>query len=144
MMYFGNTYHELWLEDHGKVFLIKFNKPKKKNCLNTETYREIAQLLRALSADKKVVVVAFIGLGNVFTAGNDLSQWLGVDNLENYLKTSNRHFKEMLFAIIECPKIIVCLVNGPSIGIGTTLAGLADLVWCSEDVRLFFYYYVKF
>lgn len=135
-MYSGEKYNELLLEDHGRIFLIKFNKPKKKNCLNRDAYREIGQVLRAIDTDEGIAVVAFTGVGNIFTAGNDLSQAKQVDNnIEEYLQLSNKYFKEMLLAIIECKKIIVCLVNGASIGIGATISGLADLVWCSENVK---------
>lgn len=134
MSYSGKVYRELLIEQHGRILLIKFNKPQKKNCLNKEAYREIGEAVRTASSDERVLMVIFTGVGNIFTAGNDLSQAKEIDNLEDYLKVSNKYFKDMLFAIIDCPKIIICLVNGPSIGIGATLAGLADLVWCSEDV----------
>ncbi|KAM7355547.1 dodecenoyl-CoA delta-isomerase [Cochliomyia hominivorax] len=125
-------YKELVVEKQKKIVLVKFNKPKRKNCLNRNGYKEITKVLQEAGQDDTATMVVFTGVGDFYTAGNDLSQAGNVEDMDAYIRESNAIFKEMVRSYIECPKIIVCLVNGPCIGIGATLAGLSDLLWCTE------------
>lgn len=128
-------YKELLVEKQDKIVLVKFNNPKKKNCVNRKAYQEIARVLQESGKDETITLVVFTGVGDFYTAGNDLSQSSDISDMETYIQESNAIFKNMVQSFIDCPKIIVSLVNGPCIGIGATLAGLSDLVWCSETVR---------
>ncbi|XP_075161156.1 enoyl-CoA delta isomerase 2-like [Haematobia irritans] len=125
-------YKALLVEKQDKILLIKFNNPRKKNCVNREGYIEIGRVLREVAKDESVTMVVFTGVGDFFTAGNDLSAAGNITDMDAYIREANAIFKNMVHSYIECPKILVSLVNGPCIGIGTTLAGLSDLLWCSE------------
>uniref|UniRef100_T1PA59 Enoyl-CoA hydratase/isomerase n=1 Tax=Musca domestica TaxID=7370 RepID=T1PA59_MUSDO len=127
-----NDYQQLVVKKEDKILVIKFNNPKKKNCVNQQAYKEIGRILRDVAKDDSVTMVVFTGVGDFYTAGNDLSKVDDISDMDAYVEASTSHFKNMVYAYIECPKIIVSLVNGPCIGIGTTLAGLSDLLWCSE------------
>ncbi|XP_013104009.2 enoyl-CoA delta isomerase 2 [Stomoxys calcitrans] len=126
-------YKAILVKKQDKILVVKFNNPKKKNCVNREGYIELARVLRAVAKDDTVTMVVFTGVGDFFTAGNDLSASANVTDMDAYIRESNVIFKNMVHAYIECPKILVALVNGPCIGIGTTLAGLSDMLWCSEN-----------
>ena len=128
------NYKELIIEKQDKIVVVKFNNPKKKNCVNRTAYQEIARVLQEAGQDDTITIVVFTGVGDFYTAGNDLSQSGGIEDFDVYIREGNEIFKKMVCAFIECPKIIISLVNGPCIGIGTTLAGISDLVWCSETV----------
>lgn len=128
------NYEELLVEKQDKIVVVKFNNPKKKNCVNRKAYQEIARVLQEASQDESITIVVFTGVGDFYTAGNDLSQSGNVDDFDVYIRQANDIFKRMVNAFIECPKIIISLVNGPCIGVGTTLAGISDLTWCSETV----------
>ncbi|XP_061388170.1 enoyl-CoA delta isomerase 2-like [Musca vetustissima] len=127
-----NDYQQLLVKKEEKILVIKFNNPKKKNCVNQQAYKEIGRVLREVAKDDSVTVVVFTGVGDFYTAGNDLSAAGNISDMDAYIKEANVNFKNMVHSFIDCPKIIVSLVNGPCIGIGTTLAGLSDLLWCSE------------
>ncbi|KAI8126232.1 hypothetical protein FF38_05496 [Lucilia cuprina] len=126
------NYKQLHVEKQDKLVVVKFNNPKKKNCVNRVAYGEIARVLQEAGQDDSTTLVVFTGVGDFYTAGNDLSQSSDIEDMNVYIRESNEIFKNMVRSFIECPKIIVSLVNGPCIGIGTTLAGISDLVWCSE------------
>lgn len=132
-------YKQLLVEKQDKIVVVKFNNPKKKNCVNRIAYGEIAKVLQEAGNDDTTTIVVFTGVGDFYTAGNDLSQSGDMDDMDAYIRESNAIFKTMVHSFIDCPKIIVSLVNGPCIGIGTTLAGISDLVWCSDTVSLNLY-----
>lgn len=133
-MYRG--YKELLIEKQDKIIIVKFNKPKKKNCVNLQDYSEISQVLQESAKDDSITIVVFTGVGDFYTAGNDLSQSNSINDFNAYIRESNEIFKNMVRAFVHFPKIIVSLVNGPCIGIGATLAGISDLVWCCETASL--------
>lgn len=125
------------MEKQDRILILKFNNPKKKNCLNRNGYQEIARVLKECSDDENISIVVFTGVGDFYTAGNDLKATDAMDDMDAYIAKSNAIFKDMVQSFIACKKVIVSLVNGPCIGIGTTLAALSDLIWCSDKVFMF-------
>lgn len=135
MMNVNGNNHGIIVEQNDKVLIVRFNRPNKRNCLNRWSYIEICRILRDVNQNDSVTLVVFTGVGDYFTAGNDFTQSTeAINDFDAYVKESSQIFKDMLLAFIKCNKIIVFLINGPCIGVGTTLAALADLVWCSETV----------
>ncbi|KAH8380196.1 hypothetical protein KR009_009441 [Drosophila setifemur] len=130
MVYQG--YEQLLVEQQERLLVVKFNNPRKKNCVNRFGYQEMARVLTEVNEDEDVSVVVFTGVGDFFSAGNDLSQSTNSDNVTEFLKESNVIFKNMVLSFVNCKKIVFALVNGPAIGIGATIVGLSDVAWCSE------------
>lgn len=52
----------------------------------------------------------------------------------------NDPVRQLVRAFFTFPKLLICLVNGPCIGIAATTAALADVVYCSETA----YFYTPF
>jgi enoyl-CoA hydratase/carnithine racemase len=46
------------------------------------------------------------------------------------------HFPDLIAALRDFPKPLLCAVNGLGVGIGTTMLGYADLVFMSSEARL--------
>ena len=60
------------------VMRIMFNRPAKKNALDREMYLTMIAALEEAQADPDLRAVLFCGAGGDFTAGNDLSDFLGI------------------------------------------------------------------
>ncbi|KAH8302982.1 hypothetical protein KR044_012870 [Drosophila immigrans] len=133
MSYLG--YEHLIVEKQGKLLVIKFYNPAKKNCLNRFGYQELTRVLTEVNSGDEVTIVVITGIGEYFTAGNELSPVHKIDDLEAFLKETNANFKNMVNSFINCNKLIFTLVNGPAIGIGTTIVGLSDVAWCAEEAH---------
>lgn len=130
-------YTKILVEKRDKILIIKFNNPQKRNCVNRDAYSEIGRALTLVAKDESVTLVVFTGVGEFYSAGNDLQPAGTTDDMDAYIRESNQIFINMARAFIDCPKIIISLVNGPCIGVATTLAGLSDMVWCSETVLIY-------
>ncbi|XP_017020576.1 enoyl-CoA delta isomerase 2 [Drosophila kikkawai] len=125
-------YEQLVVEQQGKLLVVKFNNPRKKNCINRSAYQEITRVLTEVNGDEGVAILVFTGVGEYFTAGNDLSQSGQTDDINEFLRQSNAIFKAMVLSFVNCKKVVIALVNGPAIGIGATIVGLSDVAWCSD------------
>jgi len=127
-------YKQLIVQKEGKIVTVKFYNPAKKNCINKIGYSELCRVLTEVNDDEEVTIVVITGVGEYFTAGNELSPAKDIPDLDQHLKEMNTNFKNMVNSFINCTKLIFTLVNGPAIGIGTTIVGLSDVTWCAEEV----------
>ena len=110
------------------VVRIQLNRPEKKNAFTQAMYSSCQQALLDADNDDQVSVVLFESAGDSFSAGNDLNDFLAIDNLDETAPP----FK-FLHTLNSVTVPIVAKVNGLAIGIGTTLLLHCDLVYASED-----------
>ena len=66
------TYENILLEKHGKVTLIRLNRPKALNALSPDLTRELADALDKLESDDDVAAVVLTGSDKAFAAGADI------------------------------------------------------------------------
>jgi enoyl-CoA hydratase/carnithine racemase len=114
----------------GAVAVIEFNRPQRRNALTHEMYAQMTEAVRAAEADAAVRVILFRGTQDVFTAGNDLDDFIRRPPLDE--DTPVFHF---LRAVAHACLPLVAAVNGPAIGIGTTLLLHCDLVYAGDNAR---------
>lgn len=113
------------------ILTIAFNRPEKKNALTSAMYAAIADALEAAEADGAVRVVVFTGNGGVFSAGNDLQ-----DFLKNPPQGENSPVFRFLRAISTASKPLVAAVTGVAVGVGTTMLLHCDLVYLGAGTKL--------
>lgn len=112
------------------VFRIGIHRPEKKNALTLDMYTAMASALTLAEADPAVRVILLHGSADCFTSGNDLQDFLA--NPPSGVESPVFCF---LTAISQAKKPIVAAVNGPAIGIGTTMLLHCDLVYAGEKAR---------
>lgn len=110
---------------------IRIARPEKKNAITRDMYQAMADAINTAVADNTVRSVLLYGEPAIFTAGNDL---------EDFLKEPPAGLDSPVFrfmaALTHCPKPVVVAVNGPAVGIGTTLLLHADLVYAADNAML--------
>lgn len=111
----------------GRVLVIAFNRPDKKNAITHAMYAAVADALEAARTDAAVRVVLFTGNGDAFTAGNDLQ-----DFAAGRAPGEEQPVQRFLKAITRFEKPLVAAVNGLAVGVGTTMLLHCDLVYASE------------
>lgn len=112
------------------VFRIGIHRPEKKNALTLEMYQAMASALTQAEDDPSVRVILLHGTADCFTSGNDLQ-----DFLANPPSGPESPVFRFLTAISQAKKPIVAAVNGPAIGIGTTLLLHCDLIYAGDKAR---------
>ena len=122
--------HILTHQENG-VFTIKFNRPDKKNALTLAMYDKLVESLEQAESDASIRVIVLTGTGDVFTAGNDL-----YDFMNNPPSDMDSPVIRFLRTLIDVKKPIIGSVNGMAIGVGTTMLLHCDLVYLADHAVL--------
>ncbi len=112
------------------IMAVELNRPQKKNALTSDMYALLAEALARAEADPAVRVVLIHGRPDVFTAGNDLE-----DFMERPPQDEASPVFRFLAAASQAEKPLVAAVNGAAVGIGTTLLLHCDLVYAGDNAR---------
>jgi len=112
------------------VATIEMARPEKKNALTAAMYQSMYEAIVAARADATVRALLIIGQPGVFTAGNDLA-----DFMANPPGSIDAPVFRFMRALMGCEQPVVAAVTGAAIGIGTTMLLHCDLVYVAEDAR---------
>lgn len=116
-------------KDNG-ILTIHFDREEKKNAITAAMYQQLADAIKDAEADSAVRAILFTGKSQVFTAGNDLE-----DFLHNPPNGKDAPVFQFLWQISHAAKPIVAAVAGVAVGIGTTLLLHCDLVYAADNAR---------
>ena len=117
------------------ILTIEFNRPERKNAITVAMYQQMADAINAAEQDKTVRVILFVGKPEVFTAGNDLEDFLKAANPADNKPISERSVYRFMCALSQVSKPVVAAVAGAAVGIGTTLLMHCDLVYAAENAK---------
>ena len=118
------------IERHGAVAELRIARPAKKNALTRDMYEGLVEGLTAAEADDAVRVILLRGEPGIFTAGNDL-----MDFMQDPPKGEDSAVFRFLYLLVDAQKPIVAAVDGAAVGVGTTMLLHADLVYASSRAR---------
>jgi enoyl-CoA hydratase/carnithine racemase len=115
------------------ILTLAFDRPARKNAITSSMYQALADAIDAADHDPQVRVILITGQPDIFTAGNDL---------DDFLKTSagegDQHdlpVFRLMRALSSCCKPVVAAVSGLAVGIGTTLLLHCDLVYAADNAK---------
>ena len=110
------------------VMTITFNRLDKKNSITSSMYAAMADAVAQAGADPSVRVVVFQGHESIFSAGNDIG-----DFLNQPPTTPESPVFRFLRGIATFEKPLIAAVAGPAVGIGTTMLFHCDLVYAGDN-----------
>ena len=110
------------------VMTLTFNRLDKKNSITSAMYASLADAIDRGQSDAAVRVLLIQGHETVFSAGNDIGDFL-------HQPPSNQDSPVFRFlrGIATLSKPLVAAVAGPAVGIGTTLLFHCDLVYAGDN-----------
>ncbi|MGD8552407.1 MAG: enoyl-CoA hydratase-related protein [Anaerolineales bacterium] len=122
------TYRDLQVEVQGEVGLIRIDRPKALNALNSNVMEELHEALQSFDADPQVGAIVITGNERAFAAGADIKQMVeasAVEMLENDPIGLWDHVQEVT-------KPVIAAVSGWCLGGGNELAMACDMIVASE------------
>ena len=113
-----------------RVLTLTLDRADKKNAITGAMYAALSNALNAARDDDGVRAVVLTGTGGVFTAGNDLGDFL----MDPPTGPESAVF-QFLSAVSTFPKPLLAAVEGPAIGIGTTVLLHCDFAYAAPSAR---------
>ena len=110
------------------VLTLTLNRVDKKNSLNASMYANLADALQNASDNPDIKVVLIQGHETVFSAGNDIA-----DFLQQPPANQDSAVFRFLKGIAIFPKPLMASVCGPAVGVGTTMLFHCDLVFAGDN-----------
>src|SRR5438093_2593045 len=111
----------------GPVRIVRLCRPEQLNAVNDDVHHALAHVFPQLSADHDARVAVITGEGRAFSAGGDF------DLLDRMSKDRvlRRHMivegREIVLNMLRCRIPVIAAVNGPAVGLGSSLVALSDV-----------------
>jgi enoyl-CoA hydratase/carnithine racemase len=119
---------DILIHTEDGVTTLTLNRLARKNSLTAAMYATLADALEQAATDAAVRVVVVQGDETVFSAGNDLG-----DFMHQPPAGEDAPVFRFLRAIATFPKPLLAAVCGPAVGIGTTMLFHCDLVYAGDN-----------
>jgi len=119
---------DILIDTAAGVMTLTINRLDKKNSLTQAMYGAMADALNQAAADAAVRAVVLQGNETIFSAGNDIG-----DFLNGPTSTLESPVYRFLQGIAQFPKPLIAAVCGPAVGVGTTLLFHCDLVYAGDN-----------
>ena len=119
---------DILIHTDAGVSTITFNRLDKKNALTEAMYSALAEAMQQAATDDAVRVLVIQGDASVFTAGNDIK-----DFLEHPPTSTDAPVFRFLRQLVSFPKPLIAAVAGPAVGVGTTMLFHCDLVYAGDN-----------
>ena len=111
-----------------RVGVVTLDRPERKNPLTFDSYAELRDLFRALTAAPAVRALVITGAGGNFCSGGDVHEIIGplTQRTPDGLLEFTRMTGDVVKAMRACPQPIVAAVDGVCAGAGAILAMASD------------------
>lgn len=123
-------------EDRGAVRHVILNRPQKRNAMNQELLRALADALREARDEIQVQCVVLRGEGPIFSAGVDLGELFSFAGEPGVLRPFRTVFLECANLCEEMTKPVICQIHGTCVGGALEVALGCDLRIASSDSKL--------
>jgi enoyl-CoA hydratase len=125
-------YENILVETHGKVGLIRLNRPKALNALNDQLMDELGQALSQFDKDENIGCIVLTGSEKAFAAGADIAAMANYSYMDAYKGDYiTRNWED----IRRIRKPVIAAVAGYALGGGCELAMMCDFIIAAESAK---------
>ena len=126
------NFENILIETHGKVGLVRLNRPKALNALNDQLMNELGEALLAFDADEKIACIILTGNEKAFAAGADIAAMAGYTYMDVY---KGDYITRNWEQISRVRKPIIAAVAGYALGGGCELAMMCDFIVAADTAK---------
>ncbi|MCL4765141.1 MAG: enoyl-CoA hydratase/isomerase family protein [Hyphomicrobiaceae bacterium] len=119
-----------------RILEVILSRPGRLNALDETGHRELAEVWRDIEKDPDTAVVVLRGEGGAFSAGGDFEM---IERMAADWSVRTRVWKEasdLVYAVINCSKLVVAAIEGPCVGAGLAAAMVSDVTIAGRRARI--------
>jgi len=125
------SYETILVETHGRVGVIRLNRPQALNALNAKLAGEVSAAIDAFEADANIGCMVITGSDKAFAAGADIKEMAG----KSYMDTFMGDFAADWDRAARARKPIIAAVAGFALGGGCELAMQCDFIVAADNAK---------
>ncbi len=126
------NYENILVETHGKVALIRLNRPKALNALNDALMDELGHALLAFDADEQIGCIVVTGSEKAFAAGADIGAMATYTYMDVF---KGDYITRNWEKIRQVRKPVIAAVAGFALGGGCELAMMCDFIIAADTAK---------
>ncbi len=126
------NYENILVETHGKVALIRLNRPKALNALNDALMDELGHALLAFDADEQIGCMVVTGSEKAFAAGADIGAMATYTYMDVF---KGDYITRNWEKIRQVRKPVIAAVAGFALGGGCELAMMCDFIIAADTAK---------
>ena len=133
-----DDYEHLRFAQSGKILTVTLDHPPM-NAVNRKLHGELARVFWQINRDSSVAVVVVTGAGDrAFSAGGDLNAMKKRLDEGEHASWTNTIWeaREILQSVLGLEKPLIARINGHAMGLGATLAVLADFSYMVRTAKI--------
>lgn len=123
------------VSEDGAIARIVLNRPRAGNSLSFELVAALRGALDDLAMRREIKVIVLSGAGGrIFSAGHDLNEFNGQDDMD-FLAKDFAGLAALMQAVMAQPQIVIAKVEGVATAAGCELVAACDLALASSAAR---------
>lgn len=125
------SYEYILVEPEAPLAVVRFNRPKLLNALNSTLIGELADALEALDRDDSIRCIILTGNERAFAAGADIGEMANMTVVDQLSRDQFAKWDR----IRRIKKPLIAAVSGWALGGGCEIALMCDMIVAAESAR---------
>jgi enoyl-CoA hydratase/carnithine racemase len=128
--------HDIDVNIEEGIQVVRFQRPDKKNAFTLAMYAVMSAALEDADARQDIVCTVFLGSAGIFSGGNDINDFMRRATASAAPDEESTPTEEFIQRLPKVTKPMLAGVDGPAIGVATTMLLHCDLVYATPSASL--------